>query len=158
MPHNLWAVLLYLYLFQFTGLCWNMYLFHSAIFAQMTNWLVVESVTSRFLILLWWTSAFSTAFVKIKIYQRCRMNFRYSLQLAFCSFPWQMELFFSFIGWMDWSAFTSWNSMVWTLYWLYYLLLMLMICRLDGVRLENGKINVVNRKNGNKLKFNQKKW
>ncbi|XP_052557083.1 inhibitor of Bruton tyrosine kinase isoform X1 [Tympanuchus pallidicinctus] len=29
--------------------------------------------------------------------------------------------------------------------------------RLDGVRLENGKINVVNRKNGNKLKFNQKK-
>uniref|UniRef100_A0A8B9SZ61 Inhibitor of Bruton tyrosine kinase n=1 Tax=Anas platyrhynchos TaxID=8839 RepID=A0A8B9SZ61_ANAPL len=29
--------------------------------------------------------------------------------------------------------------------------------RLDGVRLENGKINVINRKNGNKLKFNQKK-
>uniref|UniRef100_A0A803XZW9 Inhibitor of Bruton tyrosine kinase n=1 Tax=Meleagris gallopavo TaxID=9103 RepID=A0A803XZW9_MELGA len=29
--------------------------------------------------------------------------------------------------------------------------------RLDGVRLENGKINVVNKKNGNKLKFNQKK-
>uniref|UniRef100_A0A8C2SX95 Inhibitor of Bruton tyrosine kinase n=1 Tax=Coturnix japonica TaxID=93934 RepID=A0A8C2SX95_COTJA len=29
--------------------------------------------------------------------------------------------------------------------------------RLDGVRLENGKINVVNRKNGNKMKFNQKK-
>lgn len=33
-----------------------------------------------------------------------------------------------------------------------------MVCRLDGVRLENGKINVINRKNGNKLKFNQKKW
>uniref|UniRef100_A0A672TSV3 Inhibitor of Bruton tyrosine kinase n=1 Tax=Strigops habroptila TaxID=2489341 RepID=A0A672TSV3_STRHB len=29
--------------------------------------------------------------------------------------------------------------------------------RLDGVRLENGKINVVNKKNGNKLKLNQKK-
>ncbi|XP_075001483.1 inhibitor of Bruton tyrosine kinase isoform X4 [Calonectris borealis] len=29
--------------------------------------------------------------------------------------------------------------------------------RLDGVRLENGKINVVNRKNGNKPKLNQKK-
>ncbi|XP_013804423.1 inhibitor of Bruton tyrosine kinase isoform X3 [Apteryx mantelli] len=29
--------------------------------------------------------------------------------------------------------------------------------RLDGIRLENGKINVVNRKNGNKPKLNQKK-
>ncbi|NWI98718.1 IBTK kinase, partial [Crypturellus undulatus] len=29
--------------------------------------------------------------------------------------------------------------------------------RLDGVRLENGKINIVNRKNGNKPKLNQKK-
>ncbi|XP_061316395.1 inhibitor of Bruton tyrosine kinase isoform X1 [Pezoporus flaviventris] len=29
--------------------------------------------------------------------------------------------------------------------------------RLDGVRLENGKINVVNKKNGNKMKLNQKK-
>lgn len=127
------------------------------------NWqilLAVESVTSRFLVLLRWTSAFSTAFIKIKRYQKCRINFKYILQLAFCSFPWQMELFFSFIGWMDRSAITSWNFflVIWTLYWLYYLLLMLMICRLDGVRLENGKINVVNRKNGNKLKFNQKKW
>lgn len=30
--------------------------------------------------------------------------------------------------------------------------------RLDGVKYENGKINVVNRKSGNKPKFNQKKW
>lgn len=30
--------------------------------------------------------------------------------------------------------------------------------RLDGVKYENGKINVVNRKTGNKPKFSQKKW
>ncbi|XP_053918216.1 inhibitor of Bruton tyrosine kinase isoform X2 [Cuculus canorus] len=30
--------------------------------------------------------------------------------------------------------------------------------RLDGVRLENGKISVVNKKNGNKPKLNQKEW
>jgi len=38
------------------------------------------------------------------------------------------------------------------------LIVLLMICRLDGVKLENGKINVVNKKNGNKPKLNQKKW
>uniref|UniRef100_A0A8C5AV41 Inhibitor of Bruton tyrosine kinase n=1 Tax=Gadus morhua TaxID=8049 RepID=A0A8C5AV41_GADMO len=30
--------------------------------------------------------------------------------------------------------------------------------RLDGVKYENGRINVVHKKTGNKLKFNQKKW
>lgn len=30
--------------------------------------------------------------------------------------------------------------------------------RLDGVKYENGKINVVNKKTGNKPKFYQKKW
>ena len=30
--------------------------------------------------------------------------------------------------------------------------------RLDGVKYENGKINVVHKKTGNKPKFNQRKW
>lgn len=34
----------------------------------------------------------------------------------------------------------------------------LLLCRLDGVKYENGKINVVNRKSGTKPKFYQKKW
>lgn len=34
----------------------------------------------------------------------------------------------------------------------------LLFGRLDGVKYENGKINVVNRKSGNKPKFYQKKW
>lgn len=34
----------------------------------------------------------------------------------------------------------------------------LFLHRLDGVKYENGKINVTNKKTGNKPKFYQKKW
>lgn len=44
--------------------------------------------------------------------------------------------------------------------WCHFLLIMLSlnIDRLDGVKYENGKISVINKKTGNKLKFYQKKW
>lgn len=35
---------------------------------------------------------------------------------------------------------------------------LLFSCRLDGVKYENGKINIINKKTGNKPKFYQKKW
>lgn len=34
----------------------------------------------------------------------------------------------------------------------------LFLNRLDGVKFENGKINVIEKKTGNKSKLNQKKW
>lgn len=44
--------------------------------------------------------------------------------------------------------------------WCHFLLIMLslLLDRLDGVKYESGKINVINKKTGNKPKFYQKKW